>query len=240
MTLRRPSLRTVFACVAGIVLLTGLVEARLLPVSILAHIEDGLSRVRELGTVGMIVFAAIQIAVAMSGFVPGSLIGLVSGAVYGIPIGFPLAAFSTLAGALLAFLLSRSIFRPLLVKLLLTRARLQGFETMIARDGWRFVCLLRLSPIMPFAATSYMLGASSVTVRSYLIGTLASLPALLGYVIIGSLAKAGFAAASHGTSVVQWLLICFGVVATALLTWRLGRLAAAAGLISRAPLRENT
>src|SRR5271166_6000545 len=41
----------------------------------------------------------------------------------------------------------------------------------------RALSLLRLSPVMPFSVTSYMLGLSSIDLRSYTIGTLASLPA---------------------------------------------------------------
>ena len=69
---------------------------------------------------------------------------------------------------------------------------------MLAQDGWRIVCLLRVSPVMPFAATSYVLGMSAVGIQAYVLGTLASLPALLGYVYIGTLAEAGLSAVDDG------------------------------------------
>jgi uncharacterized membrane protein YdjX (TVP38/TMEM64 family) len=117
---------------------------------------------------------------------------------------------------------------------------LQDFDTAIGRDGWRFVFLLRISPVMPFAVTSYALGASCVTMTNYMIGTLGALPALFGYVIVGTLARAGFAAATQGTDIVRWLIIGAGLAATILLTWRIGRLAASVGLVPRgATLRAN-
>jgi len=177
-------------------------------------------------------FGAILIAIALSGFIPGSLIGILAGTVYGLSIGFLIATVSTLLGALLAFLLARSLLRPLLTKLLATRARLQGFDTALARDGWRFVCLLRMSPVMPFAVTSYALGASSLTIKNYMLGTLGALPALLGYVIVGSLARAGFSAATQGANIIRWFAISAGLAATIFLTWRIGRLAASVGLVS--------
>ena len=51
----------------------------------------------------------------------------------------------------------------------------------VAAEGWRLVCLMRLSPVMPFAPTSYALSLSSVRLADYLIGTLAALPALLAW-----------------------------------------------------------
>ena len=35
---------------------------------------------------------------------------------------------------------------------------------------------------MPFVATSYLLGLSAISLRDYMLGILAALPALLGYV----------------------------------------------------------
>jgi uncharacterized membrane protein YdjX (TVP38/TMEM64 family) len=221
-------------------LLAGILGARFLPAGLFLHIQNLLTGFHRFGAPGMLLFAAILIAIALSGFVPGSLIGILAGTVYGLPVGFMLAAISTLLGGWLAFLLARSLFRPLLLGLLASRARLQDFDTALGRDGWRFVFLLRISPVMPFAVTSYVLGASSVTMTNYLIGTLGALPALFGYVIVGTLARAGLAAATQGSDIVRWLMIGAGLAATIVLTWRLGRLAASAGLVpGSAALRAN-
>jgi uncharacterized membrane protein YdjX (TVP38/TMEM64 family) len=232
-------LRLVVGGLAVMILLGGVIGAWTLPTFTLAHLGSALGRIRDLGLVGMVLVGVIQIAIALSGFVPGSLIGLLAGTIYGVATGFSLAALSTMIGALLGFLFARSLLRPLLARVVSGRVLLQHFDAALARDGWRVVFLLRLSPIMPFAATSYALGASSVTIKDYLIGTLASLPALLGYVIIGALTKAGSAAAAHGSGLVQWLLIGGGLAATVFLTLHIGRLAAAAGLVSRASLGND-
>jgi uncharacterized membrane protein YdjX (TVP38/TMEM64 family) len=192
-------LRIIAACVGVAILIGGMIGARMLPASAVAHVESEIGRIRDLGAEGILVLTFVQVAIAMSGFVPGSLIGILAGTVYGVTKGFPLAAFSTMTGGLLAFLFARSVFRPLAGGLLADRARrLQDFDQALAREGWRIVCLLRMCPVMPFAATSYALGASSVSLRDYLIGTSASLPTLLGYVIIGALANAGLTVASRG------------------------------------------
>jgi uncharacterized membrane protein YdjX (TVP38/TMEM64 family) len=79
-----------------------------------------------------------------------------------------------------------------------------------------------MSPVMPFAATSYVLGLSAVTRRNYLIGTLGAMPALAGYVFIGSLTGAGLDALQTGAGPLRWGLLTAAVMATVLLTWRLG------------------
>ncbi len=187
------------------------------------------------GAVGWATAALVQMLVACTGVLPASLTGLAAGAVYGVTIGFLLAAAGTLAGALIAFLLGRSLLRPVVIRWLERRRPgrrdwVRRLDRAIARDGWRTVCLLRLSPVMPFAATSYLLGLTGVPLRDYLLGTLASLPALLGYVILGHLAGAGLIAATAGAGAARWTLLGIGAAATLVLTLRLGRMARAAGL----------
>jgi uncharacterized membrane protein YdjX (TVP38/TMEM64 family) len=213
-------------------LFAGLLSTHMLYGLSFTHIKILLANLHGLGFTGMMLFGIILVAIALSGIVPGSLIGILAGSIYGLSIGFLLSTISTLLGAIIAFLLARLLLRPLVTKLLAKRVRLQDFDKALARDGWRFVCLLRISPAMPFAITSYALGVSSVTMKNYLLGTLGALPALLGYVIVGTIAKAGFSAATHRTDLIRWLVIGVGLVATIFLTWRLGRLAASVGLVS--------
>jgi uncharacterized membrane protein YdjX (TVP38/TMEM64 family) len=84
------------------------------------------------------------------------------------------------------------------------------------------VLLLRLSPAMPFSATSYLCGLSRVRQRDYLLGTLASLPALAGYVVAGSLADASLSATR---SPWHWAVLALGLAASALLTLQVSRIA---------------
>ncbi|MGE5270318.1 MAG: TVP38/TMEM64 family protein [Thiohalocapsa sp.] len=178
---------------------------------------------------GPVVFLALQVLVAVSGAVPASLIGVAAGAAYGLAPGFGLAAGGTLLGAVLAFALSRSLFRPA-VEAALWRRRLQGIDALVATRGWKFVFLLRLSPVMPFSVTSYLLGLSSIGFIDYLLGTLACLPALAGYVFIGTLTDAGLAAwASGGGNPVRFALLTVGGLATLLLIVTAARLVRQSG-----------
>src|SRR5271163_1556858 len=129
--------RGIAASVGFAILVGGLISARLIPPSLLVHIENDLGRIRDLGAAGIVLLSVIQVAIALSGFVLGSLIGVLAGAIYGVAGGFPLAALSTMTAALLAFQFARSVFRPLAARFLADRARrLQDFDAVLAREGW--------------------------------------------------------------------------------------------------------
>ncbi|MBV8523997.1 MAG: TVP38/TMEM64 family protein [Acetobacteraceae bacterium] len=223
------SRRIIGAALVTALLLAGLVTARLQP-NHMADVAAALEAIRHLGRVGWMASFFIQTFVAASGILPASLVGIAAGAIYGPVLGFLLAAAAILVGATLAFLLSRSLFRPLIANLLERQAKLRNFDALIADEGWKFVCLMRVSPIMPFAATSYVLGLSSILFQDYLVGSLAALPALMGYVVIGTLADASLAAWHTGAGKIRLALLVLGAVATVVLASKIARIAIRAGL----------
>jgi len=197
----------------------------------LMGVADGAVRdLRGLGAAGAALFGLMQVFVALSGVLPASMLGVAAGAAYGLWPGFLLASVCTMAGAELAFFLSRSLMRPFVERLMATRPKLRSFDALVAHDDWRLACLLRISPVMPFSLTSYTLGLSSIGWRGYSLGTLASLPSLFGYVLIGALADAGLSAWSAGASPVRWAVLGAGIVATLVLTVRLGQIVRKLGL----------
>jgi uncharacterized membrane protein YdjX (TVP38/TMEM64 family) len=193
--------------------------------------ESVMQTLRGLGGAGPAAFAVPQAFVAVSGGLPASLVGFAAGAAYGLVPGFALAAVSTMVGAVLAFCLSCCMFRSASERLASRRPRLHDLDALIARDGWKLVCLLRISPIVPFSVTSYLLGLSSIDLGNYMLGTLGSLPALFGYVFLGTLADADLSACIGGASLLHWLLLGIGAAATLVLTFRIGKIAAKLGLI---------
>jgi uncharacterized membrane protein YdjX (TVP38/TMEM64 family) len=227
---RRLTGRVVLAVGLAGVVAFGIIAAWLSPGRVTGTAEGLMDVVRDLGVRGAVLYAALQVCVAVSGILPASLLGVAAGAIYGLVPGFLLAAASTLAGALLSFFLSRSLLRPTVEHLVARRPRLRDLDALVARDGWKLVCLLRVSPIMPFSATSFVLGLSPIGLRDYTIGTLASLPALCGYVFIGTLANTGLSAWSAGAGPVRWGLLGIGGVATLLLIVRFGQIAVKLGV----------
>jgi uncharacterized membrane protein YdjX (TVP38/TMEM64 family) len=189
-----------------------------------SEIETAISALHGFGIAGLAATAVLQFLVTASGLVPASLVGMAAGAAYGPVTGFIVAACGLMAGALAAFGLSRTAFRPFLALRLKKHRAWNSFEDSLTRDGWRMVCLVRLSPIMPFALASYGFGLLPVRTADYVIGSLASLPALALYVMAGHLAHIGLSAGGSGKIFIS-VLSGAGVVATLILGARIGRLA---------------
>lgn len=186
---------------------------------------------RSMGAVGLLGFAAAVVLCAVSGVVPMALLAMSAGIIYGLVIGFLVCAAGALVGALIAFLLGRGLLRDMVARRFAEHPRLRELDRLVARDGWRIVFLLRISPVMLFSATSYALGLTGIEVRPYLLGTLACLPALLGFVVLGTLADASLTAWSGGAGPFRWIALGIGVLATLGITARIGWLAMRAGLV---------
>src|ERR1700726_705059 len=95
----------------GLVGLAGLgIATWIAPAGLIGATDASVRTLRDLGFGGAVVFGILQVLVSVSGILPASLLGVAAGAMYGLVPGFLLAAVSPLAGAVLSFLLSRSLF----------------------------------------------------------------------------------------------------------------------------------
>jgi uncharacterized membrane protein YdjX (TVP38/TMEM64 family) len=233
-----PRAAALLSTALGVVILACLAMGLLRPSVATSVFQHTLDATRNAGPAGYVVFATLMLVVAASGILPASLLGIAAGTAYGLPLGFLLAAVGTMAGATVSFALSRSLFRDAIARRLARRPEFSRFDELLAQNGWRIVCLLRISPVMPFAATSYALGMSAVGIEAYLIGTAASLPALAGYVYLGTLADAGLSAWTTGAAPLRWAMLGLGGLATVALTvvgYRIGRRALGAESYATTP-----
>ncbi len=218
-----------FKIFAGAVLLLlvggGLVAARVWPAEVTTMIHRVALAEHQLGASGWLLAFVVQTFIALCGILPASAGAIAVGMAFGTLGGFVISAAATFIGAALAFLLARSLFRPLIARTLSRRPRMVLLDDAIKRDGWRLVVLMRLSPIMPFAVTSYAMGLTSLSMRAYLVGTVASMPALFGYVVLGSIAGQGLSSlTSMHADYWHWALLCLAFIVTAILTFRLARI----------------
>ena len=217
---QRAGLRALAAlAVLGIV--AAVLASHLWPRQVAVPVAAAVQAMQDWGRRSWPLFVALQVLIALSGVVPASMVGLAAGAVYGPVIGMLVASASTLAAAAIAFAVARSALRGPVAAMLARRGALLRIDRAITRDGWRMVCLLRVSPVMPFALTSYALGLTGLSLRDYIIGTLAALPALACTVLLGWLGRLG---AGGGRSALQWCLLALGIAATCALAVHVGRL----------------
>ena len=108
----------------GLVGLAGLgIAAWAAPAGLIAAMDTSLRTLRTLWFRGAVLFSILQVLVAVSGILPASLLGVAAGGIYGLVPGFLLTAVSSMAGAVAAFFLSRSLFRPTIERLIAARPR---------------------------------------------------------------------------------------------------------------------
>jgi hypothetical protein len=80
---------------------------------------------------------------------------------------------------------------------------------------------------------------SAVSLRDYMLGTLAVLPALPGYVSLGALARAGLLVLTGAVRPFQWALLAAGFAATVLAIGHVGARVAKVADGAPAPSAEH-
>ncbi len=160
-------------------------------------------------------------------FFPGSILTLGGGfafsQAFGQGPGIAIASLAVFCGATLgaccAFLLGRYVMRES------TQAMVQQYPMLIAIDravikqGLKTVFLLRLSPLIPFAAFNYVMSTTGCSFKDYALGSFGMIPGTVAYVYFGSLLTAvtnaaGGSGGSQQDPKVYWSVIGVGVVAT--------------------------
>jgi uncharacterized membrane protein YdjX (TVP38/TMEM64 family) len=97
----------------------------------------------------------------------------------------------------------------------------RAINKVISRDGFKVVTLLRLSPLLPLAASNYLYGLTSVGLKDYFLGSwLGMFPGTVAYVSAGHVSKVAFM--GDGNLPLEW--------------WQVGlAVAISAGVITCAP-----
>ena len=183
--------------------------------------------VRASGGWGAVVFALIYTAAAVF-LLPASPLTLAAGALWGPAVGLAVVLPSSWLASAAAFGVGRFGARGWVAERVRRDRRLQALDQAVAAGGVRIVALLRLSPLVPFNLLNYVLGASRVTFRQYLVGSVVGmLPGTALYVWIGSLAAEAGGAVTGTASTTRLVATGVGVLATAV----------AAGWVARAARR---
>lgn len=167
-----------------------LIVAGVLLVSFFGELEHSyrdLFRLQERNAAAVyLTFWALLVLAFLTSIFPASLFGVLGGMLFGVVKGFALCAAALLAAAIIAFVFARYFFRVVSRRIAAEVVDLDRLEARLARHGWRYALMIRASPIAPFGITSYALGLMPISLRDYLLTTLAALPFLLVCVYFGS------------------------------------------------------
>jgi uncharacterized membrane protein YdjX (TVP38/TMEM64 family) len=180
-----------------------------------------------LGALGPVAFIA-GYALAVVGFVPGSVLTLAAGAIFGVLEGTLYVFLAATLGSAGAFLVSRYLARRAVERRLEGDPRFAAIDRAIGVQGRKIVFLLRLSPIFPFNLLNYALGLTRVRLVDYLIASLGMIPGTLLYVYSGKLAGdvatvAGGAGVERSTG--YYAVLGVGFLATVIVTTVVTRIA---------------
>lgn len=175
---------------------------------------------RGAGALGVLVFAGVYVLGALL-MLPGSVLTMGAGFVYGPLWGSVLVSPVSVVVALAGFAIARRGGRARVARWLGASRRLAAIDAAVGQRGLLVVVLLRLSPVLPFAALNYGLGLTRVRRRDYLLGSaIGMLPATILYVYLGAaLTEAGQLTGSGATSTpLAQAALWAGLLATALVT----------------------
>ncbi len=169
--------------------------------------------------------AAATVVLAGLSLVPTHATSLVAGMLFGAAGGSALALLGIGGAALMGFGLLRRLVGERAVEALARRPRAAVVHRAVVdrrgRDLAGLLALIRLSPVMPFAATNLLMASSRVGLGPFLAGTLAGIaPRVVAVAVAGAelqdldLARSG----DRGLALV-------GLAATALALWVFARIA---------------
>lgn len=195
--------------------------------------------VDDLGPAGYVAYGLVYAGLEVLA-VPAIPLTMTAGVVFGVVPGTAVVSAAATAAATASFLIARYAARERVQAYAAKSPRFAAVDRAIGRDGLRVVTLLRLSPLLPLAASSYLYGLTSVELGPYVLGSwLGMLPGTVAYVAAGSYGRAllgvggsegggeGGAAASAAASMgpVQPWQVALGLALSAASLAYVGRLA---------------
>ena len=190
-------------------------------------LRESLAWISRLGPWGPAAFVLLYVVCTLL-FIPGSILTLGAGAVFGIAWGTVYVSVGSTLGSILAYLIGRGVARGWIEGKIHARRKFEAISRAVAREGWKIVGLLRLSPLFPFNLLNYALGLTRISFRDYALASwIGMLPGTLMYVYLGSLAGslAGLDSGRQARTPAQWVLYGVGLLATVAVTLFVTRIA---------------
>jgi uncharacterized membrane protein YdjX (TVP38/TMEM64 family) len=157
------------------------------------------------GPAAFIAFFAIGTVLLL----PGSVCGLAGGLLFGPVWGTALNLTGGTLGAILAFVVARYLAGDWVTRR--TGGRLQQIIKGVEAEGWRFVVLVRLVPLIPFNLANYALGLTRISLVEYALATaVAMVPGTAAYAWLG---HAGRGVLAGDTGALRYGLLGLAVLA---------------------------
>lgn len=169
-------------------------------------------------------YFALTIGLVGLSFVPTHASSLIAGMLFGVVQGPVFALLAVVGASYFSLGIIRLVLKERTYQLLLSRpAAAQIHEELLMKSGWKavvFISLIRLSPLMPFAATNVLLAAARAQTQHFLLG---SLLGLAPRIILVAVAGAGLSELDFSQSSNVWIAV-LGTLSTLLLIVYVGKI----------------
>lgn len=153
---------------------------------------------------------------------PGSPLTFTAGALFGFWKGLVIVSIGSTIGAGCAFLVSRYLARNFVKRKFLNNERFKSIDSGINEEGFKIVILARLSPVIPFFLLNYAFGITKIRFSHFLTASwIGMIPGTMVYVLMGSM---GSAMISGKKSLLEWVLLGTGIIATIFVTLLISRI----------------
>ncbi|KAL6241034.1 Tlg2-vesicle protein [Rhinocladiella similis] len=137
-------------------------------------------------TGGWTILWAITFLTAFPPVIGYSTCGTTAGFVYGVWEGWLILASATVAGSFCSFLLSRTVLRKWVERMIANDKRFAAFTLILKHDGLKLLCMIRLCPLPYSLSNGAMSTFPTVHPAMYALATAIVSPKLLIHVFIGS------------------------------------------------------
>ena len=138
----------------------------------------------ELGPMGPIVFTLV-LSLAIVIMLPTPLIKVAAGAIFPFWIATAANFVASLLGGFVAFIRGRWLFREGIQRSIVNDERLQNIEYALTVDAMKISILVRLSPLIPDEWLNYLMSATPVSLRVFMISNCSSIVYSLAYAYYG-------------------------------------------------------
>eukprot|EP00953_Heterococcus_sp_UTEX-ZZ885_P016781 9414-Heterococcus_DN1.PRE.1 len=124
-------------------------------------LQLAVSTIQAQGPMGYVYFGLLYVLAEILA-IPAIPLTASSGYLFGMVGGCSVVLVSATVAAAISFLLGRTFLRKFVENMLGDNPRFRAIDAAIAKEGFKIILLLRLSPIFPFAISNYLYGLTSV------------------------------------------------------------------------------
>ena len=138
-----------------------------------------------------------------------------AGFIYGFPWGWPIVATATVVGSTCSFIVSRTVLKTFVDRLVSGDQRFEALSLVLKHDGIKLLLMIRLCPL-PYSLSNGAISTfPTVQPLMFALATAAATPKLLIAVFVGSrlavIAKSG-EKMDAATKAINWISIIIGVL----------------------------